>query len=196
MTIRRSLALLLAAGLAFTAAACSDDDPDEGAGSTTTEASTTTVPQTTSTISDEEFSNLVDTAAAALTAANGDFCAVLQAAAQLPAPSSAAQVERTLPVYSATYDAFAASIESEDPQGAEALRTSTAAVLSEVEEANFDPETLVRLLQEQSTQSPEFTAALRSLEEKVNAECMTPPAEGGAESPDTTPPENAPDAGE
>ena len=178
MTIRRPLAVLLAAGLAFSVAACSDDDgSDEGSSSSTT---TTAAEQTTTTISDEEFSAKADEVAAAVQAAGTDLCAVGVAPQELPTPGTPAQLERMLQIFKQTLDVAANALEPDDAESAEALRTAASDLIAEAEAADYDIGFISGDSMPQALQSPEYLKASEALNTKYAAECQPSASGGGA----------------
>ena len=193
MTIRRSLAVLLAAGLALGAAACSDDaGGEEGSGSS---SSTTEAPETTTTtIADDEYFAAIDDAEASLAAAGSDLCAVSTATQTLPPPGNPAQVERALDVYRATYEAAAAALEPDDPTSAAALREAVDALINAAEEADYSTEFLDGENPPAALTSEEFQNASQALQAKYNEECAQQAAPGAPEAPESTEaPEAAPE---
>jgi hypothetical protein len=190
MTIRRSLAVLLAAGLALTAAACSDDGSEEGSGSSTSTSAADTPEQTTTTISDEEFFAAADQASAAVEAAGTDLCAVGPALSALPmAPSTPAQLERMLQIFQQSLDVAASTLESDDPQSAEALRTAARDLIAEAEAADYDLSLVSGDSVLDALRSTEYMQASEALDTKYKAECGTGEAgaQGNATSPSTVP---------
>lgn len=191
MTIRRTLAALLASSLALTAAACSDDGSDEGSGSTTT---STTVEQTTTTLSDEEFDARADEAAVALEAAGADLCAVGPALQSMPmAPSTPAQMERMLHLFQQALEMAASALEPTDPQSAAALRDAASGVIAEAEAADYDLSLMSGDSVLESLQSTDYLQASAALDAKYKADCGTPGGEQGSPSAtETTVPQSAP----
>jgi hypothetical protein len=192
MTIRRPLAVLLAAGLAFSVAACSDDDgSDEGSSSSTTTTAADAAEQTTTTISDEEFSAKADEVAAAVQAAGTDLCAVGVAPQELPTPGTPAQLERMLQIFKQTLDVAASALEADDAESAEALRTAASDLIAEAEAADYDMSFISGDSMPEALQSPEYLAASEALNTKFAAECQPSAGGGGAtgEAPETTAPQ-------
>ena len=190
MTIRRPLAVLLAAGLALAVAACSDDGGSED-GASSSSSSVATESTTTTTITDAQYEEVIGEALGALDEVGSDLCALSAInAPQPPAPANPQQTEQYISLYTAMYGSVAAAIEDDDPQSAEALRAGAAKLKEEAEAADYDATFASPENPPASLTTPEFTAALQSVTEQFTTQCQQ---QSGGDSPDTTVPESAPE---
>lgn len=177
MTIRRPLAVVLAAGLALSVAACSDDDGNgEGSSSSTT---TTAAAQTTTTITDAEYQSLVGQAHDALEEAGDDLCALSAInTPEPPAPANAEQTKLWVELYKAAHDALAATVEQEDPQSAETIRAGAAKMAEDAAAADYSPSFASPENPPEALVDQEFVTAIQAATARFATECQ---AAGGDE---------------
>ena len=184
VSVRAISALGVTAVLLLTGA-CSSDSGDEAKdGKTADETAEETTEETTTTaMSDEDFVGQVDALSAAIEAADGDLCAIVEVGRQAGPPSSPstpAQVESLINAQVSMLKALAA-VEPVDETNAPVLDDYADRLLAAGEKAGFSVDFLssdeFMALQSDASLNP----AVAAYQERSQAECPQP------EAPDTAP---------
>jgi len=177
MSLRRLLSALLVVPALLLLGACSGDD--EGSATTTTEDSgpssgdqPSTSDSAPTTVTDEAFASQVAQARAAIEAADGDLCKLLDATTLTAIPTTSDQMKDQVALSRDALVSVADAVDGDDPESAAALRAAATALVEHAEATGYPPDLFADeegLPEELTGQA--FADAGLAMQERYTTEC-------------------------